>query len=214
MFSIIQFIDLELLLFWWGTGRGSIIAMSFSKSGLISASKDCSVCLWDVNNQVIIRRFNHQKGAITNTVIIPRSVLLNHQRSSNQYRISLLEKYPQRPNSANGTIISLPPFSSLKGNHTSAGLQKTSLLDQHLFDSKPERTHAAMQVKVETCMEQRTWATNMTKHVMEMNKHLQCRLLDLMYLRFMWLDEMDSVSPTKQRKKFKVQTQSGRDQQS
>ncbi|XP_021905497.1 protein ROOT INITIATION DEFECTIVE 3-like [Carica papaya] len=150
--------------------KGSIIAMSFSKSGLISASKDCSVCLWDVNNQVIIRRFNHQKGAITNTVIIPRSVLLNHQRSSNQYRISLLEKYPQRPNSANGTIISLPPFSSLKGNHTSAGLQKTSLLDQHLFDSKAELWGAYDGLQLD-------WDTECRNIILEMDSSLVVQVL-------------------------------------
>lgn len=41
---------------------GAITALTFSESGLISASEDCTICIWDVVNQVIIRRFNHGKG--------------------------------------------------------------------------------------------------------------------------------------------------------
>ena len=41
---------------------GAITALTFSESGLISASEDCTICMWDVVNQVIIRRFNHGKG--------------------------------------------------------------------------------------------------------------------------------------------------------
>ena len=41
---------------------GAITALTFSESGLMSASEDCTICMWDVVNQVIIRRFNHGKG--------------------------------------------------------------------------------------------------------------------------------------------------------
>lgn len=41
----------------------------------------------------------------------------------------------------------------------------------------------AMQMKVETSVENRLWANKMTKHVMEINKHLQSQLLDLMQQR-------------------------------
>ncbi|KAJ4979351.1 hypothetical protein NE237_010131 [Protea cynaroides] len=44
--------------------RASITALTFNSSGslLISASEDCTVCLWDVSCWIVIRRFNHQKG--------------------------------------------------------------------------------------------------------------------------------------------------------
>lgn len=46
----------------------SVTALTFSQSGMISASEDCTICLWDVNSWTIIRRFNHQKG---NTISSP-----------------------------------------------------------------------------------------------------------------------------------------------
>lgn len=72
------------------------------------------------------------------------------------------------------------------------------------FEQK-EQTPAAMQMKVETCTENRIWATRMTKHVMEMNKHLQSRLLDLMQFRLLWPTEIDSSS-SKKRKKLKIES--------
>ncbi|XP_076901969.1 protein ROOT INITIATION DEFECTIVE 3-like [Bidens hawaiensis] len=42
--------------------KKSITALTFSRSGLISASEDCTACLWDIVEGVIIRRFHHQKG--------------------------------------------------------------------------------------------------------------------------------------------------------
>lgn len=41
---------------------GAITALAFSESGLISASEDCAIYMWDVVNWVIIRKFNHRKG--------------------------------------------------------------------------------------------------------------------------------------------------------
>lgn len=67
-----------------------------------------------------------------------------------------------------------------------------------------EGTPAAMQMKADVNMNQRTWASQMTKHVMEINKHLQSRLLDLMQCRILWYKEIDSVS-TKCRKKCKIE---------
>lgn len=68
-----------------------------------------------------------------------------------------------------------------------------------------KQTPAAMQVKVETCIENRMWATRMTKHVMEMNKHLQSRLLDLMECRFFWSTQIESPT-SKKRKMLKVES--------
>lgn len=42
--------------------RESITGLTFSRSGLISASEDCTACLWDIVEGVIIRRFHHHKG--------------------------------------------------------------------------------------------------------------------------------------------------------
>lgn len=68
-----------------------------------------------------------------------------------------------------------------------------------------KRTPAAVQVKVETCIENRMWATRMTKHVMEMNKHLQSRLLDLMECRLFWSTQIDSPT-SKKRKMLKAES--------
>lgn len=56
---------------------GAITALTFSESGLISASEDCTICMWDVVHRVIIWRFNHGKGAVTNMTVIPQPSLLS-----------------------------------------------------------------------------------------------------------------------------------------
>ncbi|KAL9375498.1 hypothetical protein Peur_032377 [Populus x canadensis] len=189
--------------------NGSIMALTFSSVGLISASEDCTVCLWDVVSQVIIRRFNHQKaGAVTNLVVIPRSSLhsaSNHRRVSNQFRVSVLSKCPQPANSSNGILTLLHTCSSPKDHQASVDLRRTNSLDQQIFEMEQEQTPAAMQMKVETSMDHRTWARRMTNHVMEMNRHLQSRLLDLMQTRLLLATENDSPTTGKS-KKLKIES--------
>ncbi|RQP00814.1 hypothetical protein POPTR_015G093300v4 [Populus trichocarpa] len=188
--------------------NGSIMALTFSSVGLISASEDCTVCLWDVVGQVIIRRFNHKKGAVTNLVVIPRSLLhsaSNHRRVSNQFRISVLSKCPQPANSSNGILTLLHTCSSPKDHQASVDLRRTNSLDQQIFEMEQEQTPAAMQMKVETSMDHRTWARRMTNHVMEMNSHLQSRLLDLMQTRLLLATENDSPTTGKS-KKLKIES--------
>ncbi|KAI7986564.1 hypothetical protein LOK49_LG14G01139 [Camellia lanceoleosa] len=63
-------------------------------------------------------------------------------------------------------------------------------------------TTAAMEMMVETRLESEAWATRMGKHVMEMNKHLQSRLLDMMQCRL--LQQPSNVSLTTIRRKRKI----------
>ena len=63
-------------------------------------------------------------------------------------------------------------------------------------------------MKLETSIENRMWAARMTKHVMEMNKHLQSRLLDLMQNRLLL-----SADPTTPRKRKKPMIESSRIQE-
>ncbi|XP_042951073.1 protein ROOT INITIATION DEFECTIVE 3-like isoform X3 [Carya illinoinensis] len=186
---------------------GAITALTISGLGLISASTDCTICIWDVVNRMIVRRFNHKKaGAATNMMVIPQSSLLsasNHSGVLNQFHVSLLDKYPQPANSSKGTATLLSLRHSFKGTQTSFDSRSTHSSNQHMFDLEKEQTLAAMQMKVETCTENRMWATRTTKHVMEMNKHLQSRLLDLMQCRILWQTEIDS-STSKKRKKLKI----------
>lgn len=53
------------------------------------------------------------------------------------------------------------------------------------------RTPDALQLKVETNIENRLWVNGMTKRVMEINDRLQSRLLDLNQHRFA-LEEKES----------------------
>ncbi|KAK9278188.1 hypothetical protein L1049_027748 [Liquidambar formosana] len=187
---------------------GSITALAFCKLGLLSTSEDCTACLWDVATWAIIRRFHHKKGAITNLVVIPQSSLLsvpNRQRISNRSRVSLLDKYPQPATLSEGMPAHLFTCCSPKDHHTSIDFQRTNSMNQQILDLEQGWTPAAIQMKVETSVENRMWATRMTKHVMEMNKHLQSRLLDLMQFRLLWPPEVDSRT-TRKKKKLKVES--------
>ncbi|KAI8543949.1 hypothetical protein RHMOL_Rhmol08G0257300 [Rhododendron molle] len=59
----------------------------------------------------------------------------------------------------------------------------------------------------ETSIESQAWATRMTKHVMEMNKHLQSRLLDMMQCRLLQ-DPPDASSSAAIRKRKKTNFES------
>ncbi|XP_057971225.1 protein ROOT INITIATION DEFECTIVE 3-like isoform X2 [Malania oleifera] len=183
--------------------NGPVTVLAFSASGLISASEDCTACLWDVVNWVIIRRFNHQKGPITNLVVIPQLSLLsmtNNPKVSNQFRVSPLEKLPSPSNSTKGTVCC-----SLKDHRTIVDCRSAETLNRQILDLEKGQTPAVMQMEVETSVENRMWATRMTKHVMEMNRHLQSRLLDLMQSRLLLPPNIDSLTARK-RKKLKIES--------
>ncbi|KAK1433907.1 hypothetical protein QVD17_10825 [Tagetes erecta] len=160
--------------------KESITALTFSRSGLISASEDCTACLWDVVEGVIIRKFHHQKGFITNMVVIPKSSLIpsnNHQRKSTHTPVSSLQKYSQQDDISRQTVtlMSLPEDE----DKTFHQYQSFDILNQQILDLEMERTPEALQLKVETNIENRMWIDGMTKRVMEINDRLQSRLLDL-----------------------------------
>lgn len=160
---------------------GSVTALTFSKSGLISASEDCTICIWDISSCEIIRRFNHHKGPVTNLAVIPQSSLLpvsNHRKDSDAFGVSVLDKYPQPANSSNEKITLFSPCHSLKGNQISINFQTTDFAAQQIQNMEKDLI-AAMEMKLETCLEGRMRATKMVKHVMEMNRHLQSHLLGL-----------------------------------
>ncbi|TQE09866.1 hypothetical protein C1H46_004444 [Malus baccata] len=177
--------------------NGSVTALTFSKSGLISASEDCTICIWDITSCEIIRRFNHQKGPVTNLAVIPQSSLLpvsNHRKLSNALGVSILDKYPQPANSSEEKITLFPSCQPSMNFQTSDSCQK-------IYDMKKEGTVAAMEMKLETCLEDRMRATKMAKHVMEMNRHLQSRLLDLMESRLSQPKSSEIDSPSMKKSK-------------
>ncbi|OMO71737.1 hypothetical protein COLO4_28084 [Corchorus olitorius] len=181
--------------------NGSITALTFSGSGLISASEDCTFCLWDTVNWVVAKRFDHKKGAVTNMVVIKQSTLSNHQKVPNQFRVSLLQKYPQPTNSSKGmSAFNRQPSADFQGNN--------NLLDHLILNSEREKTAALMmQMKVEKSIDERKWVTSMTKHVMEMNKHLQSRLLDMVQWRLLCRRPIETDSSFPKKKRHKLHTQ-------
>ncbi|KAJ7956069.1 protein ROOT INITIATION DEFECTIVE 3-like [Quillaja saponaria] len=187
--------------------NGAITALTFSHSGLISASEDCSICVWDVISRMTIRRFNHHKGAVTNVAVIPQSSLLsasNRKRVSNCFNVCLLDKYPQQASSSSGTITHLSLCQLYKEKQTSSALQLTDSLSRHISDMEKEDMPMAMQMKAETTIENRLWAIEMAKQVMEINKQVQSQLVDLMQCRLLCPPGTDSPATTK-RKKLKIE---------
>lgn len=122
----------------------------------------------------------------------------NHQRASNSFRVSLLEKYPQTPSSFKGMVTLAPSQEQeIMGEYCS-----TNLLNQQIIDFEGEKTPDSIQMKVDTSIENRVWATKMTKRMMEMNKHLQSRLLDLAECRL--IEPAESKSSAQEQKKKKA----------
>ncbi|XP_047150144.1 protein ROOT INITIATION DEFECTIVE 3-like [Vigna umbellata] len=164
---------------------GAITALTSSRSSLISASEDCSICVWDIFSWEITRRFSlHKAGKVTNLVVVSLSSLLStskNRRVSNEYIISPLDKYPQLSNSIKGTLHS----SLYRGNQTCIDLKSSELLKQKIFDTQKVDvpTITTLQMRVEASVKNHVWATNMTKHVMVINKQLKSTLLGMMQHR-------------------------------
>ncbi|TYH80586.1 hypothetical protein ES332_D03G142100v1 [Gossypium tomentosum] len=193
----------------------SITALTFSGFHLISASEDFTFCLWDTINRVVLRRFNNRKGAATNMVVIKQSSLFpisNHQRVTHQFQVSLLQKYPQPSNPGKGmaTFLSFPASHSKPPPTHFLG---NNLLDHLISGSEQEeQTPAMLQTKLEKNIDDRLWVTSMTKHVMEISKHLQCRLLDMMQCRLLCNPYEPDSSPKKKRHKIQSQNQTPTEQ--
>ncbi|KAF4377858.1 hypothetical protein G4B88_031524 [Cannabis sativa] len=174
--------------------NGAVTALTFSQSSLVSASEDCTICIWDITTWKIKQKFNYHKGAVTNLVVIHQSWLLpmanNNRKSMNSFRVSSsLDKYPQHQKFSKETITLIPNSSSSSSSssfqsRSTDSCQQILKLQQSQKELTPEAA-AAMEMEVEKCMKNRIWALKMTKHVMEMNRHLQSRLLDLMQIRFL-----------------------------
>ncbi|KAF5792954.1 putative transcription factor WD40-like family [Helianthus annuus] len=135
--------------------KEAITPLTFSRSGLISASEDCTACVWDIVEGVIIRRFHHHKGFITNMVVIPKSSLIpsnNYQRNSTRLPVSLLQKYSQQNDLIRSTVTLI---SSPEEQQKISRYQSFDLLNWQILDLEMERTPEALQLKVETNIESR-----------------------------------------------------------
>ncbi|XP_027337416.1 protein ROOT INITIATION DEFECTIVE 3-like [Abrus precatorius] len=189
--------------------NGAITALTSTQVGLISASEDCTVCVWDIISWEIIRRFSLQKGKVTNLVVVPRSSVLstsNQRRVSNQYPISPLNKYPQLINLSKGTTTLLSLRRLYKENQTCIDLRSTGFSRQKISGSQKADMPVAMtiQMKVDTEIQNRVWATNMAKHVMVINKQLQSQLLELIQRRLFCPNNINFRKTS--RKKLKIQS--------
>ncbi|XP_073007822.1 protein ROOT INITIATION DEFECTIVE 3-like [Typha latifolia] len=167
--------------------KAPITALAFSVGGvwLISASKDCTACLWDTKSWNAIKKFNQDKG-ISNLVVIPNSSLYDgdRHRSFLHPRVAILDKVPRQSNAAEGTTSLLPSYCSNGDHLLSSGFRTSQLLNEQILDlEQEERTAEAIQMKVMTNMEKRLSAINTTKQMTEINKNLRLRLLDMMQLR-------------------------------
>lgn len=82
-----------------------------------------------------------------------------------------------------------------------------------VFDGQQEeQTPVMLQTKLEKNIDDRLWVTSMTKHVMEISKHLQCRLLDMMQCRLVCNPYEADSSPKKRRHKIQSQNQTPAEQ--
>ncbi|KAE9612371.1 putative transcription factor WD40-like family [Lupinus albus] len=180
---------------------GPITALTSSQAGLISGSEDCTICIWDVINRTIIRRFNLQKGKVTNLVVVMRSSMLSRSKSNHKkvsisilFIVSPLDKCSEPYNSMKGATTLVSLCGLYKENQSSIDLRSACLLRQyHTSFSQGQKAEMSMamttQMKVETNIEQRMWAIEMTKHIMRINKQLKSQLLGMIQSRLCCLKQ-------------------------
>ncbi|KAL6175026.1 hypothetical protein ACLB2K_051669 [Fragaria x ananassa] len=158
-----------------------------------------------VEDQAVVlkgHKFDHQKGPVTNLAVIPRSSLLPGSNQRRGFGLSILKKYPQPANSSRRdmSITLASPCQVLKEDHNLINCQTTDT-HQHIYDMEKEHTPASMEMKLERSLEERMWATRMANHVMDMNRHLQSRLLDLMQSNFLLSRSTEMDSPPRKKRK-------------
>lgn len=78
------------------------------------------------------------------------------------------------------------------GSHTTASMK------QQILDLEQERSPEAVQMKVETSVENRMWATSMIKHLIKVNKSLRSKFLDMVQSRL--YPKCDDVKAKKRRR--------------
>lgn len=118
-------------------------------------------------------------------MIIPKSSLSTFENKRNfpRLRISILDKAPQQNDIAEGTPTLLRVHCSQEDNLLTNGFKSSLLLKKQILDLEQDRTPEAIQMKVETAIENRLWTIAMTKHITSINRQLQSRLVDMMEQR-------------------------------
>jgi pre-rRNA-processing protein IPI3 len=187
--------------------RGSITALAFSMNGLwlISASEDCTARVWDIVTGQVIRTFDHRKGKITNILVISQTFFpakdcqkTNNKGSFPRVPVSSLEKSSQPISSFEGTVAILPSYCSLEEELAPSGSHSAASMKQQILDLAQERSPEAVQMKVETSVENRMWATSMIKHLIKVNKSLRSKFLDMVQSRL--YPKSDDVKAKKRRR--------------
>ncbi|KAK7291561.1 hypothetical protein RIF29_06803 [Crotalaria pallida] len=197
---------------------GPITALTVCKTRLISGSEDCTICIWDVISRTIIRKFNLQKGRVTNLAVVMWSSMLstsNNKKVPGQYIIPPLDKYsePYSPFKGATTLISLCDL--YKENQTCIDLRSMGLL-RHVMPSSQKADlpmTMTMQMKVETNIEQRMWAVKMAKHIMGINKQLKSQLLGMIQRRLFCSNKNNLKKTNRKRLKLQSIVQEEEDQQ-
>ncbi|XP_057831714.2 protein ROOT INITIATION DEFECTIVE 3 [Cryptomeria japonica] len=172
--------------------RGSITALAFTTNQLwlVSAAEDCTARIWDVVTGHVIRIFNHRKGQITNILVIPQ--ILFHakgcQKNSSKgclpgIPVSSLEKSSKPRTRLEETVAIIPSYCSLEEELAQSRSYSAASMKQQILDLEQEWSPEAIQMKVESSVENRMQATSMIKNLIEVNKNLQSKFLDMIQNR-------------------------------
>eukprot|EP01018_Ginkgo_biloba_P032901 Gb_28843 [translate_table: standard] len=108
----------------------------------------------------------------------------NNKGSLPRLPVSSLDKSSQPRVAFEGTVAILPLYCSLENEVVGNGSYSAASVHQQILDLEQEWSPEAIQMKVETSVENRMWATSMVKHLIKVNKSLQSKFLDMVQSRF------------------------------
>ncbi|KAH9327045.1 hypothetical protein KI387_007223, partial [Taxus chinensis] len=156
--------------------RGSITALAFmtNQFWLVSAAEDCTARVWDVVTGQVIRTFDHRKGNISNLLVIPQIFFHTKgcQKNSSggslpRIPVSSLEKSSQQRDGLEETVTVIPSYCSLEEELVRSGSHSAASMKQQIMDLEQEWSPEAIQMKVDSSVENRIQATSMIKHMIE-----------------------------------------------
>lgn len=166
----------------------AVTALAFSVDGvsLLSASEDCTVCLWDTFSCQALRVYKHNKGPVSNLLVISRPAILQsspHLDSQSSKHASVLSAVPlskyvaadaafQDVNNSKGPLVVLSSDCSMDNSNWDNCTHSLKAIERQIKEFEQQGSTAAMQLELERLRSDRRRALIMIQQWQQVHQDL------------------------------------------
>lgn len=160
-----------------------ITALAFCSKGvrLVSASKDCTILVWDTRAWQVINKIENKIGGhITNLLVFPKRAIstVHQERNFRPIKFPKLEKICKPTNETMAFLV--PSQFSKDVNSSIVSFNSSNLLAEQLLDLEEKRTLEAVEMIIGVNIQDRVKNQTMAKELTNMNMLLQGQVFDVM----------------------------------